>query len=218
MEESKSNWNENRPYYMLYQDKMFLKNIYAQLNIDLPDVGMIAYIGANTHRESKDYSFNGEHGMFKEKRNEYKNKMDNKEDKFLKNENREKAGVVICDTNETSEIREYANISEIKEMNNMLFYRYILRKIVETCGANDRYPICYINDEIKIYSSYEEKTNEPDVFVKMGEDCIWLKRENMDTSVLNMANMMGKVCMVGYVIEEKSENKPRVIKAIAIYT
>jgi len=39
----------------LYQDKTFLKNIYAQLFSQLPDVGEIAYIGATSHKFSKDY-------------------------------------------------------------------------------------------------------------------------------------------------------------------
>lgn len=49
-------WSDNRPYYILYQDKPFLKDIFAQIFSELPDVGEIAYIGASTHKLSKDYS------------------------------------------------------------------------------------------------------------------------------------------------------------------
>ena len=49
-------WSDNRPYYILYQDKTFLKDIFAQIFSEFPDVGEIAYIGASTHRLSKDYS------------------------------------------------------------------------------------------------------------------------------------------------------------------
>jgi len=49
-------WLDNRPYYILYQDKPFLKDIYAQLFTEYPDVGEIAYIGASTHRLLKDYA------------------------------------------------------------------------------------------------------------------------------------------------------------------
>lgn len=49
-------WSDSRPYYILYQDKPFLKDIFAQLFKDFPDVGEIGYIGATTHRLTKDYS------------------------------------------------------------------------------------------------------------------------------------------------------------------
>lgn len=205
-------WSDERPYYMLYQDKKALKNIYAQLNIELPDVGEIAYIGTNTHRQSKDYSFNGENGILRERKKDITNDkicIDNK------NEKREKAGILICDVNEASEIREYANINEIKEMNNMLFYRQILRSIIKYCKAKDKYPICYMKAPIELYDAYEERD---DIFVKMNGDCIWLKRENMDTSVENIANIMGDVCLVGYIVEQARVDKPRIIKGLVIYT
>ena len=66
-----------------------------------------------------------------------------------------------------------------------------------------------------MYDSYKD---EPDVFVKMGECCVWLKKEYMDTTALNIANVMGTVNMIGYILEEKSEMSPRVVKALAIYT
>ena len=49
-------WSEKRPYYILYQDKPFLKDIFAQVCTDFSDFGEIAYIGASTHKLSKDYS------------------------------------------------------------------------------------------------------------------------------------------------------------------
>ena len=49
-------WSDARPYYILYQDKLFLKDIFAQLFSEVPDVGEIAYIGASTHRFARDYS------------------------------------------------------------------------------------------------------------------------------------------------------------------
>jgi len=205
-------WSDDRPYYMLYQDKSALKNVYAQLNIELPDVGVIAYIGTNTRRQSKDYSFNGEHGYCKERKKDF---SEEKRCNNNRNENREKAGLVICDVNESSEIREYANIQEIKEMNNMLFYRQILKSIINYCDAQDKHPICYIKAPIELYNSYEERD---DIFVKMKGDCVWLKRQNMDTSVENMANIMGDVCLVGYVLEEAKNERPRIIKGLVIYT
>lgn len=48
-------WSDLRPYYILYQDKTFLKNIYAQIFSELPDVGEIAYIGATSYKFSRDY-------------------------------------------------------------------------------------------------------------------------------------------------------------------
>lgn len=49
-------WSDKRPYYILYQDKTFLKDIFAQIFSDFSDFGEIAYIGASTHKLSKDYS------------------------------------------------------------------------------------------------------------------------------------------------------------------
>ena len=91
-------WSDERPYYMIYQDKMALKNIYAQLNIDFPDVGEVSYIGANTHRQAKDYSLSGEQGCFKERKHDTGkgNQL-----MFRKNDNRGKAGLVITDVKET---------------------------------------------------------------------------------------------------------------------
>lgn len=48
--------------------------------------------------------------------------------------------------------------------------------------------------------------------------CVWLKREFMDTTALNIANVMGTVNLLGYILEEASDSSPRVIKALAIYT
>jgi len=212
MDGKKDAWSDNRPYYMIYQDKNALKNIYAQLNIELPDVGVVAYIGTNTKRQSKDYSFNGEDSNCRERKKDKKN-IDVCLNRRI--DIRKKAGVNICDVNESSEIREYANIQEIKEMNNMLFYRQILRSIIKYCGAKDKYPICYIKGQVELYDSYKESE---DIFIKMNGSCVWLKRSNMDTDVNNLANIMGEVCLVGYVIEQATENKPRIIKALVIYT
>lgn len=49
-------WSDKRPYYILYQDKTFLKDIFAQIFSEFPDVGEIAYIGATTHRLTRDYT------------------------------------------------------------------------------------------------------------------------------------------------------------------
>ena len=49
-------WSDKRPYYILYQDKSFLKDIFAQIFSEYPDVGEIAYIGATTHRMTRDYA------------------------------------------------------------------------------------------------------------------------------------------------------------------
>ena len=65
---------------------------------------------------------------------------------------------------------------------------------------------------------YEEYKESQDVFVKMGGCCIWLKREYMDTTALNIANVMGTVNLLGYVLEEATKDTPRVVKALAMYT
>lgn len=214
MEQKLDGWSDDRPYYMIYQDKYALKNIYAQLNIDPPDVGLVSYIGTNTSRYSRDYSLNADFGRSnetnhgKENHNGYKEKRRDK---------RGKLGTSYTNVNEASVIREYANIQDIKEMNNMLFYRKILRGIIKYCGAKDKHPICYIKSKVELYDEWNKEKGE-DIFVKMKGDCVWLKKNNMETSALNMAKIMGEVCLVGYVIEEATVDKPRIIKALVIYT
>jgi hypothetical protein len=98
----------------------------------------------------------------------------------------------------------------------MLFYRKILRGIIKYCGAKDKHPICYIRAKVELYDEYNSDLE--DVFVKMKDNCIWLKKNNMETSAINMSKIMGEVCLVGYVIEEATAIKPRIIKALVIYT
>ena len=213
MSKNLDGWSDDRPYYMIYQDKYALKNIYAQLNIDPPDVGLVSYIGANTKRRTRDYSMHADSGKSNET-NHGKENHDGYKEK--RRDKRGKLGASYIDADESSIIREYANIQDIKEMNNMLFYRKILRGIIKYCGAKDKHPICYIKSKIELYEEYNKE--EEDIFVKMKNDCIWLKKNNMQTSVANMAKIMGEVCLVGYVIEEASANRPRIIKALVIYT
>ena len=121
-------WSDSRPYYILYQDKTFLKDIFAQLFVDFPDVGEIAYIGASTHRLTRDYSLDSEKSNCIDKRDRFK---EHDEEMDRKNDARKRAKISICDSNEESQIREYANIKEIKEMNNMLFYKQLIRRLVK---------------------------------------------------------------------------------------
>lgn len=100
-------------------------------------------------------------------------------------------------------------------MNNMLFYKQIIKKIINEYATGKCNNLCFIKDRVLMYDKYNESE---DVFVKMGGCCIWLKRNYMDTTALNIANVMGTVNMIGYILEEASESSPRVIKALAIYT
>lgn len=204
-------WSDSRPYYILYQDKPFLKDIFAQIFAEFPDVGEIAYIGASTHRLAREYSLDGEQSNTIDKRRNFK---ESQLERNRKNDTRKKARLNICDTNEESQIREYANIKEIKEMNNMLFYKRLIRQIVNEYENGKCNKLYFVKDKVQMYDKYKETE---DVFVKMGECCIWLKRDYMDTTALNIANVMGTVNMIGYILQEANENSPRVIKAIAIY-
>ena len=204
-------WSDSRPYYILYQDKEFIKNIYAQVFSGYPDIGEIAYIGATTKRLARDYFLEGE-GINVEN---FRNKEEDKREKDLRLDNRKKAGLRINDVNEESQIREYANIPEIKEMNNMLFYKSMLRELVDSFVNKKCNSIKYINAKVEFYDSYKEGE---DIFIKMDGACIWLKKNNLDTSAINILNLMGKVNMIGYIIEQETDNTPVIIKALAIYT
>lgn len=205
-------WSDSRPYYILYQDKMFLKNIFAQLFVDFPDVGEIAYIGASSHKLTKEYSVDGEQCNTLDRRNNFKEQQF---ERNKKNDVRSRARLNICDTNEESQIREYANIKEIKEMNNMLFYKHLIKGIVKQYKEGKCPNLYFIKDRVEMYNEYKETE---DVFVKMGGSCVWLKRDFLDTTAINIANVMGTINMIGYVLEEESSQSPRVIKAIAMYT
>lgn len=205
-------WSDSRPYYMFYLDKGFIKNMYAQIFNDSPDVGEIAYIGANTRRLTKDYSVDGEEIDGKNKR------RINKEENIdidKKKDMKKRAGLKVIDSSEESEIREYANIREIKEMNNMLFYKRLLRKLTHICKTGKCKELYHICDKIETYQDFKDA---PDIFVRMKDSCVWLKKENLDTSMINVVTMLGTVHMLGYVIQEKTETTPRIIKALAIYT
>jgi len=97
----------------------------------------------------------------------------------------------------------------------MLFYKELVRKIVKACVRGECDSLCFINDRINIYDNFKEGE---DIFVKMGENCVWLKKEYMDATAINITNIIGKVNMIGYILEEESNSSPRVIKALAIYT
>lgn len=100
-------------------------------------------------------------------------------------------------------------------MNNMLFYKRIIKRLINEHINGRCNNLCVIKDKVLMYDEFKEGE---DVFVKMGGCCIWLKKEYMDTTAFNIANVMGKVNMIGYVLEEATELSPRVIKALAIYT
>lgn len=203
---------EDKPYYMVYLDRPFLKNIYAQLYVDFPDIGVIAYVGANTYREAYDYSVDGEQENSDESR---KSLEEIKQDKNLRNGVRGRAGMNFSTSNEKSEIIEHANISEIKDMNNMLFYKHITSGILNACKRRSlSNKICYIAGRINLYDGYDKDKN--DVFVNVNNECVWLKKANLDME-LDMIDVIGEVNMIGYVVEEETKTKPRIIKALAIY-
>ena len=207
-------WSDLVVYYILYQDKYFMKSIYAQLFEEFPDVGQIAYIGTNTRKFSKDYSINGENFSGEDLNKNIEEKKD-RYNQNIKQDNAKKAGIGLCDSVEESEIREYANIHEIKEMNNFLFYKQMLRKIVLASFSKKLSNICHIKGRINMYDKFKEKE---DVFIKMDNSCIWLKKSYMDTTAMNMAHLLGDVHVVGFILEEETKTTPRIIKAIAIYT
>lgn len=205
-------WCDTRPYYILYQDKPFLKDIFAQTVSTLPDFGEIAYIGASTHKLAKDYSLDEEQLSARDRR---QNLKEENCERGIKSDVRRKARINVFDSDEESQIREYANIHEIKEMNNMIFYKKLIKSLIREYSTGNCRSLCFIRDKVTIYKEYKEME---DVFVKMDGCCVWLKREYMDTTAINIANIMGTVNMLGYVLEEASEISPRVIKALAIYT
>lgn len=97
----------------------------------------------------------------------------------------------------------------------MLFYKNLIKSLVNEYVDGKCNNLCIIKDKMYLYDEYKESE---DIFVKMQECCIWLKKKFMDTTAINIANVMGTVIMLGYVLEEESDKSPKVIKALAIYT
>ena len=97
----------------------------------------------------------------------------------------------------------------------MIFYKCLIKKLIHEQVNGKCNNLCCIRDKVLMYEEYKESQ---DVFVKMGGCCIWLKREYMDTTALNIANVMGTVNLLGYVLEEATKDTPRVVKALAMYT
>jgi len=100
-------------------------------------------------------------------------------------------------------------------MNNILFYRQLVKRIVEECVSGRCNNLSFIKDKINIYDKFKDGE---DIFVKMGNSCVWLKKEYMDATAINIVNVIGTVNMIGYILEEESDVSPRTIKALAIYT
>lgn len=210
-------WNrDKKAYFFIYKDAPFLKSIYSQMFADFPDIGLVAYVGANTHRVSKDYLAEGENLGEKESGNKRLSKKhpDIELQNRSKNIDRQKAGLKVCDSKESSEIREYANIHEIKEMNNMSFYNQIIIRLIETSLSDNCTELCYIYDEIMLYEGYKEDGN---VYIKMGDACVWLMAEHIVSNVESISKLIGKVHMIGYVLSPETENKPKIVKAISLF-
>lgn len=144
-----------------------------------------------------------------------KNEKENSCERNKRNENRKRAKFNIIDSSEESQIREYANIQEIKEMNNLLFYKELIKNIVIECVSGRCNNLCFVKDRIDIYDNFKEGE---DIFVKMGNNCVWLKKSYMDATAINITNVIGTVNMIGYILEEENQTTPKVIKALAIYT
>lgn len=100
-------------------------------------------------------------------------------------------------------------------MNNTLFYKKLIKKLINECVKGKCNNLCCMRDKVIIYDKFKESD---DIFIKMGECCVWLKREYMDTTAINIANVIGEVSLLGYVLKEACETSPRIIKALAMYT
>lgn len=200
--------------YYLYRDDNFLRKIYSQININIPDLGIIEYRGTNTHLYTKEIK------GFGEEENELLVR-ENGEDQITE-KNREKllSELRFSDTDGINIVREYANIEEIKKINvESLFKNYI--KEVKKKAINGDENVILVQGKIEPYSveEYAKKFEQQpeDIFAKVDNKCIWLKKSLLDTDINILTNIFGNVNIIGYMVSDETKTTPKVIKAIVIY-
>ena len=187
--------NEKDLHYYLYRDDDLIKSIYSQLSDAIPDLGVIEYFGGDTQNFTKDYRIEA----LEENNND-------KQKEYLKSE------LKFCNIKGSGILREYANIADIKEIKHNAFYNNIVHEINNKC--NNYNELIYINDNIETYPSFND---QKEVFLKMGEYCIWVKKELVNLDIAAISKLMGELNLVGYILKKPSENIPTIVRAIAIY-
>lgn len=206
--------------YYIYKDNDFLRSIYSQIFISTPDLGIIEYKGTNTHLYTKEIRGFGEEENETLLKYLEENAGANKDEIIEKNKDKILSELRFSDTDGINIMREYANIDEIKRLNIEALYKNYIKEINNKSNKNDN-NIININGSIEPYSTdeYLKKFNKDpeDLFIKVNEDCVWLKHSLLDTDINIVANIFEKVNIIGYIISKKTKGYPRIIKAIVIY-
>lgn len=187
--------NEKDIHYYLYRDDELIKSIYSQISEVIPELGIIEYIGGDTQNYTKDYRVEALEENNKDKQKEY-----------LKSE------IKMCKMNGSAILREYANINDIKEIKQNSFYNNIVNEIANNCNSCKE--LVYIKNNIETYPSFNK---QQEVFLKMGNNCIWIKKELVVSDIASISKLMGELNLVGYILKEETINTPKIIRAIAIY-
>lgn len=185
-------------HYYLYKDEDLIKSIYSQLVTDIPDMGIIEYFGGDTQNYSRDYRLEAA--------------KDNSEKERCKEAL--KTEVKLCKANATAVIREYANIQEIKDIKRSSFYNNIINNIECQCKNGICKELTYIKGEINMYEGYN---NNSEVFFKMENKCIWVRKDLIKADITAISKLTGKLNIVGYILKEADSKTPEIIRAIAIY-
>lgn len=198
-------------HYYIYKDSDFMKEIYTQVFEELPDIGAIEYIGSKSKNNSVNYKIEG--GKEKSINKNYEN--DDAEKNLNKN-TRHEIGSDICFTQSYGEdtIRFYANIDDIKTIVNSGMYTNVIEKIVNS--ECEKYKdFVRIDGKMQLFDGYD---SQADIFVTANDNVVWLKAKYLDTDINVLTYILDKVNILGYVIKEKTEQHPRIVKAIAIFT
>lgn len=202
---------EKRIHYYIYKDDKFMREIYNQVFDELPDIGAIEYIGSKSKNNSLSYKIEGCRDKSKNKNfeNEEKEKNIN-----LNVQHRTGGDVCFSESYGEDVIRFYANIEDVKAIVNNGMYSEIIEKLAKS--SCPQYEDC-----IHTYGrlqSYENFEDGDDIFLHVNEYCIWIKKKFLDTNIFTLVNILGSVNVIGYVIKNKTETTPIVLKTIAIYT
>lgn len=195
--------------YYIYKDNRFMKSIYTQLFDELPDIGAIEYIGSKSVNNITSYRINGskEKGENKNCENQEKIHKDLLDKNYIRSE------MDFTENHGRNVIRIYANIDDVKDMVNNNLYNTVIEDIINhKCETFKEF--IKLKGKMTLYDKY---SNQDDIFIKVNENCIWLKKNLLDTDIVSLINILGEVNVIGYIVNFGNEKTPVIVKAIAVY-
>lgn len=202
---------KKRIHYYIYKDDKFMREVYNQIFDDLPDIGAIEYIGSKSKSNSISYKIDGCREKSKNKNIESEETEKNLN---LNIEHRAGGDVGFSESYGEDTIRFYANIDDVKQIVNSGMYNDIIEKIAKS-SCPKYADFLHIQGNLNLYDNFEDGE---DIFLNIDKYCIWLKRRYLDTDIVTLVQILGKVNVIGFVVKDETLDTPAILKTIAIYT